>query len=286
MIVSLKLIVVWIALLAGGVLGGVLLPFSIPGEGDGPFTAEQAFLLVNFLHAIVLTALASQAAWQGSALGLTVAVVFLFAQSLLLLVEALWFNAYLEAPVGALLRAAGHTAFQAALAGSVTALLWRRRQARASSQVHLNRLPVAAALYVLCYFAGGTLIALSSPWLRDYYNVADDRSSEIALVPLLAFQYARGIVWAGLAYVLARMLGGAAWSRGVLAGLTFGILASASLFYPTAFMPWSVRGVHIVEVLASNTLFGWGAVLIFMGGQAQRPSKDDPTVEGFVSSLS
>jgi len=281
--IALKFLALWFALLLGGFLGGMLLPFSLPGEGDGPFGPGQAFLLVNALYAAILTATAQQARWRGLALNAAIGVTYLFAQSLLLLVEAIWFNDFLQVPIPALLRASGHSAFQAALVGMATGLLWRSSKGKRPPPLALNpsRLPLAALLYVALYWLAGMFIALASPELREYYGVSTGFASNLSPIPLLALQFARGLVWGALALLLGTAMGGRRWRIGLTTGLAFAILASASLLYPTGFMPWSVRWVHLVEVMISNTLFGWLAIIILASGK--RATRRTGAVSGAAS---
>jgi hypothetical protein len=127
------------------------------------------------------------------------------------------------------------------------------------------KLPLIAMLYVLCYFTAGALIAWPSPAVRTYYAHA----SQIDLDFLTVVQFARGLVWAGLAVALTRGLAAPAWRSALLTGLAFSGFMTPQLLYPNPVMPWAVRSMHMIEVGTSNLLFGAIAALILVAG-AQR----------------
>lgn len=259
----LKAGVIWVTLLITSILGAMSL--GLGGEAvadDGPFRGDQAFLIVNGLHALVLSAIAVRANLAGWKLGVLLGVTLFLAQSFLLVIEALYFAGSVNAPMKELRDGSVLTLMGAIGVVIVASLFWRRAHATDHSELRISRLvfPVAAVaiLYVFSYFTAGYFIAWAVPEVRAYYG----EGIEIELVPLLAFQVIRGALWALLALALVRSMRDGVVMTAIIVGAAFSVLASAQLLYPNPFMPWAVRLPHLIEVGISNFLFGAIAALI------------------------
>jgi hypothetical protein len=141
--------------------------------------------------------------------------------------------------------------------------LWRYVfGSRPATTVHASWLPsppatavwkfvVSDVLYVLLYFAAGTIIF---PFVRDFYTTQTVPSSgKIIALQLLV----RGPIFIGVCLLLARLLVLPRWKAALAVGLAFTMLSGvAPLLMPNPFFPDSVRWVHLAEVTCSNFLFG------------------------------
>lgn len=259
----LKAGLLWAAILAASVATSVFI--GVAGEAvpeDGPLAAGVAFLVVNGLHALVLAAIAHRAALGGWQLGLVLGGTLFFAQSFLLLIEAVYFAQSVSVPI-AELAAGSIIALAAAAAVGLLATFVFNGKGRFNFELG-NRVRFAYSLagvtllYVLAYFTAGYFIAWAAPEVRAYY--AD--GIQIDVLNLACFQVFRGFMWALLALVIVRSLERGPLVAAVVVGLCFSVLASAQLLYPNAFIPWEVRLPHLVEIGVSNFLFGFAAALI------------------------
>jgi len=255
-----KALAVWLALLAGNVIGGLLIGMPVMEiPQDGPLTLGVAFPLTNALFALVLAALASRMpgpAWR------RIAILFLIlftTETLLSVIESVFFADYLHLPAGLLASMTGIGAVKAVLGALAAGLLWRPDGPTPPVPTGLAwKIPAIVASYVVVYFGAGHLIAWQSATLRAYYG--DGLAFNDAGLVLL--QIGRGLIWAGLVLLAACSLHGSTRARAVLTGAAFSIFMASSLLYPNGFMPWAVRSVHLVEIATSNFLFGVVAILI------------------------
>ncbi|WP_114953604.1 hypothetical protein [Sphingosinicella terrae] len=268
-----KAAAIWVVTIIAAIAGNALFPLPMEAAaGDGPLTAGQAFLLVNGLTALVLSALAPRlngAAWERAAL------LFLFVfllETLLSQIESWFFGQWLALPAGMLPAMTAAGAIKAMAAAGAAALLWRPRARTAPRLSGLAwKLPLVVAAYVLLYFAAGQFIAWQSEAVRAYY----EEGLGIDTGRLVLLQVGRGAVWALLAAVAAWRLGGPPLGRALLAGTAFSVLMAAPLLFPNPFMPWSVRSVHLVEIGVSNFLFGLLAVPLLCMGSIDRKIRKD-----------
>ena len=262
-----KGLAVWLALvigqILGGVLGMVLLHPPAQAVGDGPLDATQAMVIICAAFAIVLSLMASRLRGGYVVRALTLFVVLFSVASVQSLIEALYFNAYLKLPLATLELGAVSVGIQSATAALVAAGLWRGVDAPADSFSALGwRFGCIACLYVVVYFAAGALIAWQGAALRTYYA----QGMHIDSQQLAGLQILRGLYWAGLAFIAVRQMTGATWLRALLVGLAFAVFMAIQLFYPSGFMPWDVRKMHLMEVFSSNLLFGIAAGWILLSG--------------------
>ena len=275
LIAAAKMLAIWIALLAGTVAGSLLATLPAPAGGDGPLGAGQALLAVAALFALVLASLSARLNgpyWQRAA----ILFVLLYAlETLLSLVESLFFGAFLHLPEGLLGGLAAVNAVKSALAALVAATLWRGEGEPAAIDGLAWKLPAIAFLYILLYFGAGQFIAWQSAAVRAYYG----EGLAIDTGRLILLQIGRGAAWAGLAWLLARSLRGSAPVKAVLVGAAFAILMTAPLIFPNALMPWAVRQVHLVEIGVSNFLFGLLAVLL-LSWSGTHDQRESGTVRG------
>jgi hypothetical protein len=125
------------------------------------------------------------------------------------------------------------------------------------------KLAAIATLYVVIYFIFGYFVAWRTPGLPEYYGGRD-----LGFLPGLAvtmrdtpwlpfFQLFRALIWSGLGGLIIRMHKGGALETSLAVGFTFSILMAAPLLLPNPIMGDVVARAHLVEVSASNLLFGF-----------------------------
>jgi hypothetical protein len=255
-----KALAIWAALLAGNIGGTLLVTLPGPAAGDGPLSGGQAFLAVNALFALVLASLAARLTGPFRQRAIILFLLLYLVETLLSIVESLFFGAFLNLPAGLLGGLAAVNAVKSALAALVAAGLWRGAGDVAAIDGLPWKLPAIILLYIILYFGAGQVIAWQSAAVRAYYG----QGLAIDTGRLVLLQIGRGAVWAGLAWLLARNLRGSALSKAGLSGAAFAVFMTGPLFYPNALMPWAVRQVHLVEIGVSNFLFGLLAVWLLM----------------------
>ncbi len=260
---TIKTSVIWAALLTGSIIGSMFLNIGQEAIGtDGPFTGGQAFLLVNGIHAIILAIIAERSHVRGLRLFGLLWLTLYCVQSLFLLIEAIYFNAHLNVPMDILMNGSFHVLIAGGVTGLIACALWRKPIGKDESKIGQNqlllRIVLAAILYVFAYAIAGYFIAWSAPEVREYYDFGET----IKLFPLIMLQLFRGTLWAIMALIIIRSINGRIISKGIIVGVTFSVLATAQLLYPSTFMPWEVRFPHLIEVGISNFIFGFLAVVV------------------------
>jgi hypothetical protein len=257
-----KALAIWAALLAGSIAGTLVMPLPVSAAGDGPLSVGQAFIAANALFALVLASLGGRLIGPFWTRAVTLFLLLYLVETLLSIVESMFFAAFLNLPAGLLGGLAAVNAVKSALAALAAAALWRGEGEAATIGGLPWKLPAIIALYILLYFGAGQFIAWQSAAVRAYYG----QGLAIETGRLVLLQIGRGAVWAGLAWLLARGLRGTPPSRALLAGAAFAIFMTAPLLYPNGLMPWAVRQVHFVEIGVSNFVFGLLAVLLLCRG--------------------
>ena len=124
------------------------------------------------------------------------------------------------------------------------------------------------AVYVPIYFGAGFLIAV--PLAGAAFAGTYENLQLPAWLPL--FQFARGMLWAGILWLVIGNHGTHRDSR-VSTGVALGIISSFQLLLPNPYMAEQLRAAHLAEVLVSMTAFGWLSAWIF-GGAPSRSSQE------------
>jgi hypothetical protein len=252
---------VWLALLAGMVVGGMITgsTAALARAPDGPLTSEAAFLAVNGVHAVLLAALAAQARIRGVALALFLFTILFGVQTFLMQIETVFFNESFGFSWDAIAQGVAANTIGAALGAATAALVFRPAPAEAPASPGLIwRLPVVAAAYVCFYYAAGIVFVTGNEAARAFYN--EFTGFSVAWLP--AFQVARGLIWGFLALLIVRNLKGPLALRAALTALAFSLFAATQLLYPNPVMPWPVRFVHLMEMITSNAAFGALAAVV------------------------
>lgn len=140
----------------------------------------------------------------------------------------------------------------------------KRKEERTTARLEMPwkewvwKLAGIAVIYIVVYIAFGALVAvpLGGKAFQEYYSGLQ--------LPnwIIPFQFVRGLIWAGLAVLVVKMMKGHWWEAALAVALLFSVLMGALLLLPNPFMPPAVRSAHLVEVLSSNFVFGFIAVVI------------------------
>jgi hypothetical protein len=276
-------IVVLLARVVGAVIvgfadgGGSAAPAAASGSVEGPAVdraAEQALLFltvlgVSFLETLVLVHPIRRS--KSSYLRLTLVVFLLVfgATTLQPQLETAFFGVL---GAGMILRIVAMGAITAAIVAPITVFLLRDRTRRAeldldprspgmSANEWAWRLGAVGLGYVILYALFGYFVAWQSPEVRAYYG-ASEGDAGIAGIGLFAipslgpFQFLRGLLWAGIALPVIRLMRRRWQETGLALGLLFAVLMNAQLLLPNPYMPESVRLVHLAETASSNFLLG------------------------------
>jgi hypothetical protein len=130
-----------------------------------------------------------------------------------------------------------------------------------------RRIAIMALLYVVIYYTAGATIAWQSAAVRAYY----ENGIHIQFVPTVLFQIFRGTLWAIIALFIVTRVSGSLLQRALVMGVLFSVMTAGQLLYPTSFFPWPVRAAHLLEVGASEFVYGILVTLILLAGAAKRP---------------
>jgi hypothetical protein len=129
-----------------------------------------------------------------------------------------------------------------------------------------SRLAGLAVFYALVYFVFGYAVAWQWEETRQYYSGTTaikpifQHFRDLFLVEdpfIIPFQLLRGILWAGLAYLIVRMVKFNQWKVSLAVAATFVVLLGLPLgVFPNFYMPARVAQSHFIEITTSMWLFG------------------------------
>ncbi len=264
-----KAAIVWLVFVVGQMIGGMIgmaivhtpMPQNV---GDGPLTDMQAVAVINLIFALVLGAQASNMSLTPWRKTIALFVILYGVESVLSLIEAVYFGTYLKLPPETYVMAAVTNGVKSALGAIAAAWLWRSKdpQGFVWPRGLWWKLPVLVPIYILFYFGAGFFIAWQGEAVRAFYA----QGSHIDAGQLALLQVGRTMIWGGLGAVSVAAINGTPMRKALLTGLAFAVFMAVALLYPTGFMPWAVRQFHIVEIFTSNFLFGIVAALILLIG--------------------
>jgi len=240
---------------------GILVREVFPGAGEDPDFA--GLLLASLAHGAALAWLASHTHLRGPSLAVAVGGLYAATTGGMAQIESwvflsLW-NPVLTGPQIA--RILIHQTTQAALVGALAALFFHRAPvdpALPGIALHRGpslawRLGAVAALYVPIYLLAGAFIAM--PLAGGAFDEVYGALQVPAWMPL--FQLARGLAWAGLAWLLLRLTRGGGYSARTTVALGLAIPMDAGLLLRNPIFPDALRRAHLVEVGVSMLVFGW-----------------------------
>lgn len=250
----------WLAMMFGTVLSGILIhQFPHPGTPDGPLPVFGALALVNGLGAIVVAGIASRLSPTGLRKAAILFLVVFALETALSSIESFYFRQFLGLTPSALVAIDLAGLVRAAVTAASATLLWRGAAGPVEPlSPPVGKLVALVAIYAALYWTAGVLVAWRSEAVRAYYH----DGANFHLPALLALQVVRGLIWSGLALLLASNMRGKASAVAARSGVAFAVLMALPLVYPSAIMPWAVREAHLVELILSNAAFGFFAVLL------------------------
>lgn len=254
-----RTLALWVGMVLGTVLSGIVV-HQVPHAGtpDGPLPVARALLTVNAFGATVVAGLASRLTGSGWGKVAALLVVVFAVETGLSSIESAAFGQALGVSPQSLVAIDAAGLIRAAVTATVATLLWNRVDEPVPMPVPSAACVIAiVALYVVLYFAAG-MFAWRSEAVRAFYRGGADFDLRV----LLALQVVRGLIWTGIAFLLATRLRGSTAAAALRTGAAFAVLMAAPLLYPNAFMPWSVRSVHLVELSVSNAIFGILSILL------------------------
>ena len=288
-----KLKIVHIGLMTGGIIG---VWSFISGLVEGlagfvdpnTFDANQALgplpwiFITALLQTLIVTWYADRTQLSGKKLGAVVFVVIFGVQFFMSQIETLYFLNSIQMPwqiiFGQILAGVG--------VGLLAALLSARYKNKLDElqgnsgdgfntlprNVVIGRFTILALVYTLIYYLFGYFVAWQFPALREYYSGSTEiipfiphMQGQFAGEPqLMLFQFFRGYLWAGIAYLAAMNLPKAKhWERIVIVGLVMSVGLAFPILVPQPYMPAPVRLGHFPELLSSNFVFGIIAAWLF-----------------------
>jgi hypothetical protein len=256
----------WLAMVAITIITGMVMKPEVPTPTAGePLTSLQAMAIVYAVQAVVIAILAANMKLARLPKIIALFVVMYGTETLMSLIEAIFFNDSLKMSTGQLTYMGVSGLIMAAVTSILAAFLWPAKdpQPMASLGGLWWKLLLIIPLYIAAYYLAGFFIAWQSEAVRNYYaqGITIDQTR---LIPL---QVVRGLMWGGMAAIIVKSLQGSALFRSLMVGITFAFVCTIVLLMPNPVMPWPVRQVHFIEVFVSNFLFGWaaGAILLYSG---------------------
>ncbi len=272
--VAIKAIALWAVILVAGMATGMLFHWDAVPQKVDVINPLIALAIVDTIVAVVLTILAECMRLRGWRLGLVLALILFVVETALSSIEVLAFNNDLNIPKSIVVNGLLSSLLRDLIVAVVIALLWRKGAFEPAPRLQglVWKPPVIAVLYIVAYFIAGILIVLPNPAAKAFYS----HWPQIDPLRLLILQFGRGLVWCLMAFLLVRNLRAPAWVAAILTGITFAVLMGDVLLLPNAYMPWPVRCVHLVEIGASNVVFGIIAGLILLSGAKARSAADRP----------
>ncbi len=262
------------------IIAGVAFGITEPASTD---LAEQQnafglFVLMCTINSITLFTLAKYSSWTGKRLSLGIFIIYFGIAPFMSLIEAVFFLSSPTPTVALSLMAM--QGFSILLVALVVPFSTGKRKVSdesllstrlASSAALLRTASLIAVAYLVIYWVFGYYVAWQDADLRAFYGgnelvpFFDHLINSIQQGPgIFLFQLFRGVLWAGLAYVIYRMVNKGPFATMILTGLCFSLLMATGLLLPNEYMPENVRSVHMIEVLSSNAVFGMLAAWLWI----------------------
>ena len=252
-----------------------------PGAASSSQSAEEAaqagmaLLVVCIVNALLLAYPISRSRWHGLKLVGAILLVFFGIQTFMSQIETMFFGSAFNIS-SAEMRSIILSGFLTAVFFSFLAVLIMGKMRKPKEEeapiapfemstkgwaLRLLLLPLA---YIVLYFLFGYFVAWQSPDVRELYtgstaiepfftHLANIFQGDATIIP---FQFVRGLMWIGLAFVILRMMKRGAWEKAIVVGLLFGLLITTQLMFPNPYMPAPVRLAHFIETSTSTFLYG------------------------------
>jgi len=269
------LAIIWIISLQ---IANVIVPSQLDSAEVPEVTFFIKFLLVCFIHILILYITIQKSSWVGLRLSVVIFILIFVIQYFLSMIEAVWFNESLNMPASGIQSILISGLILSFIFSPIIVLIsgkFRRRnheQDWASSSLKVRDLIWKSAIltiviYPSLYFLAGYFIAWQSEAVRMFYTGSTEMNTFGSIMidnfksGLYGFQILRGLIWIGLAIPLYVMIKGLYWQKGILIGLLFALLMNVQHLLPNPYFPDEVSKIHFIETVSSN--FIWGFVIVW-----------------------
>jgi hypothetical protein len=256
-----KFLIAFLVMLIAFVASGALIDTGVRLPPEEASQSGPALLIVSLINALVLGYLILRSRWHGMKLMAAVVVIHFGVQTFLSQIETLYFIGALKMPLDMVLRIIASGFLRALIFAPLAVIVFGKLKGRTSTEERprlafpvsewVKRFAILAIVYAIVYFAFGYFVAFQWVEARDYY--AGTFTNDITL-PL--FQVLRGLMWAGLALPIVKMMTGQVWETCLTVGLVFAVLLASGVIFPNPFMPQMVRQAHFFELSSSMLTYG------------------------------
>ena len=251
------------------------------GEASLPETealSPLALVGIVAVQALIFCFLVDTARWSGWPLITAIFVVYFGVCTILPQMDTWYFAGAF--PQGMALSVIWMGLLIGALFSPMLVMIWRKLRSSAATpdlnvkqRDKLGLFLFLPTLYLVIYLLFGYYVAWQFEAVRIFYNdetillpftahVSDLATNSFSLFP---FQFFRGVLWAGLVWLILRLSGGSSLQKTFLVAGVLAVPASL-LLIPNPYMPEAVRMAHFWETFSSNVLFGLLAGKYFCRG--------------------
>jgi hypothetical protein len=266
---------------AAGVFGSGLVSLSVltgslagtPGTGQvDPWQAFLPLLVFSFAIAVLFVYIIRRSYWHGLKLALAIFVAVFGLMTVVIQLESLLFLSD-RLPAGFLRSMFLMGFLVAALFAPFAVLITGRAKTappppqkehlKMPAGVWLWKLCVIGVCYLVLYLAAGYFIAWKNPVVQQFYaghdpgNIITHVASLLHASPhIFPFQFLRGLIWMVCVLPVIRMHRGGRIEVAATVAALF-IVWNLQLFLPNPMMPAEIARVHFVEMVVSNSIFGF-----------------------------
>jgi hypothetical protein len=267
---SIKLIFLFLIFSILFALPYILIPPQVKSENPSEYNGVMLiFLLLTQFFSIVY--LIKRLHLSGLKLFLTVTIIFWGLQTCMTQIETWYFREAMPTITNVELR----NLFLRPLISSITFIplaVWvldqwnngiSQSEKYQTSSLNVKEISMLSIAYVVIYFLFGYFIAWQFETVRIFYSGSPDNAGFIEQIKqtletkrfILLFQFFRGFLWIIMGLPILLYLGGSKIEK-IMACIILYSLPAIQLTVDNPFMPQQVRIAHLLEVSASNGLFG------------------------------
>ncbi len=281
LMLGLKFIVLVILYLVTFIVGGVLLDpvFSSQVAPEQQNVLMLGMVLVAAVNTAVIMTLILRSMWAGWKLMLAIGFSFYGINTILSLIEAIYFGPVLGIPTadfaGLFLSGIPTVVLFVPLAVIILGKGWASTDTDPNSRLALPitewlwKLAAIAVIYPMIYWLFGYFVAWQNPNLVAMYD-GGTNPEVFNMGRMLALQMFRSMLWVLFALPVIAMTRGKTWQVALVVALLYSLPMAIGLILPNPYMPdASARLSHFIELTLSNFLFGWivTSLLLWHPGQ-------------------
>jgi hypothetical protein len=274
-----RLIGVFLAMLLAFIVSGAVIETGMPVQPVDASASANALLIVSLLTSLVLAYPILRSRWHGLKLMAAVLVIMFGVETFMTQIETLYFIGAIQMPMELVQRLIAAGFVRALVFAPLAVIILGKLRAPAKDDTPrpsmqavelILRFAVLSLAYVVVYFVFGYLLVEQLAEARAYYAGTFEGG-----ISLILFQVVRGLLWAGLALLIAALMRGKAWETSLATALAFAVLVSAGLLFPNPFMPPAVRQVHLIELMSSMLVYGAIAGWVWTRRGSLLPGRDE-----------